>query len=402
MFNVCPNCGEYRADKAIDPAGPFAVCPACGYRHPFRRLPLLIVGGASGSGKTALCQELTGRVTEAVLLDSDLLWRAEFDRPETSYREFFELWLLVAKNIGQSGRPVVLFGAGAGVPGNVEPCVERRYFSAVRYLALVCDEAVLASRLRARPAWRRCSQEFIERQITFNRWFREQGPLGDPPVTLLDTSATSPAEAAAALARWIRAHVTEPAGSPAQTAACIEVPGSASSACSVVKGPPAVVAVEPMAPTDWEAVRAIYLQGIAGGNATFERDAPAWPDWDAGHLSTCRLVARSAGRVVGWAALQPVSSRCVYGGVAEVSVYVDEAIRGRGVGRALLEAVVLESERAGIWTLQAGIFPQNTASLALHRDCGFREVGRRERLGQIDGAWRDVVLLERRSPVVGA
>ena len=148
---------------------------------------------------------------------------------------------------------------------------------------------------------------------------------------------------------------------------------------------------------DWEAVAAVYEEGIATRLATFETAAPGWADWDAAHLAGHRLVADEAGEVVGFAALAPVSSRCVYEGVAEESVYVAERARGRGVGRALLEALVAGSERDGIWTLQAGIFPENRASLALHHACGFRTVGIRERIGRLDGAWRDVVLLERRS-----
>lgn len=156
-----------------------------------------------------------------------------------------------------------------------------------------------------------------------------------------------------------------------------------------------------MVSSDWPLVRAIYLEGIATGNATFERTAPDWPHWDAGHLPACRLVARSGGSVAGWAALSRVSVRPVYAGVAEVSVYVAESARGAGIGRALLAALVAESERAGIWTLQAGIFPENRASMALHQAAGFRVVGTRERLGALDGRWRDVALLERRSRVVG-
>ncbi|MGB7923339.1 MAG: N-acetyltransferase family protein [Pyrinomonadaceae bacterium] len=164
--------------------------------------------------------------------------------------------------------------------------------------------------------------------------------------------------------------------------------------------------IETMKDDDWEEVRAIYLEGIATGNATFETDVPSWEQWSASHLRECRLVARSdsdgGGRVVGWAALSPVSGRCVYAGVAEVSVYVGEKGRGQGMGRALLEALVEASEERGIWTLQAGIFPENVASIRLHLRCGFREVGRRERLGRRNGAWRDVMLLERRSRRVGA
>lgn len=148
---------------------------------------------------------------------------------------------------------------------------------------------------------------------------------------------------------------------------------------------------------DWSAVAVVYEEGIATKLATFETAAPAWADWDAAHLAAHRLVAEEDGEVVGFAALSPVSARCVYEGVAEESVYVAERARGRGVGRALLGALVRGSERAGIWTLQAGIFPENRASLALHHACGFRTVGIRERIGRLDGAWRDVVLLERRS-----
>ncbi len=152
---------------------------------------------------------------------------------------------------------------------------------------------------------------------------------------------------------------------------------------------------------DWDAVRAIYREGIATGNATFETDAPAWEAWDKDHLRACRLVAKADGRVVGWAALTPYSSRRAYAGVAGLSIYVSASVRGHGIGKTLLGALVEASERAGLWTLQAGIFPENTASLALHRACGFREVGRRERIAQLNGVWRDVVLMERRSKVVG-
>jgi phosphinothricin acetyltransferase len=151
---------------------------------------------------------------------------------------------------------------------------------------------------------------------------------------------------------------------------------------------------------DWPAVAAVYEEGIATRMATFETAAPAWADWDAAHLRGHRLVADVEGEVVGFAALSPVSSRCVYEGVAEESIYVAERVRGAGIGRSLLEAVVAGSERDGIWTLQAGIFPENRASLALHHACGFRTVGLRERIGRLDGAWRDVVLLERRSEAV--
>ena len=156
-----------------------------------------------------------------------------------------------------------------------------------------------------------------------------------------------------------------------------------------------------MKPEDWEAVRSIYQEGLATGHATFETNAPEWEDWDKSHLCDCRLVARREGRVVGWAALSSVSSRYVYRGVAEVSIYIGAAARGKGVGKVLLQALIEEAERAGIWTLQAGIFPENVASIVLHKACGFREVGVRERIGQMNGVWREVVLMERRSKVVG-
>ena len=159
--------------------------------------------------------------------------------------------------------------------------------------------------------------------------------------------------------------------------------------------------IEHMRATDWDAVRAVYRQGIATGNATFETDVPAWHAWDAAHIEACRLIAVQGGRIVGWAALSPVSSRCVYAGVAEVSAYVAARARGQEVGTALLGALVAASEREGIWTLQASIFPENEVSVTLHQRCGFRIVGRRERLGQMDGVWRDVLLLERRSGTVG-
>jgi phosphinothricin acetyltransferase len=159
--------------------------------------------------------------------------------------------------------------------------------------------------------------------------------------------------------------------------------------------------VEGMQDEDWDAVRSIYREGIATGNATFETDVPEWNVWDGNHLPDCRFVARKTGQVVGWAALSPVSGRCVYAGVAEVSVYVTASAWGQGVGRALLRALVEESEQHGIWTLQAGIFPENKASIGLHKACGFREVGTRERLGEMQGVWRDVVLMERRSDVTG-
>ena len=157
------------------------------------------------------------------------------------------------------------------------------------------------------------------------------------------------------------------------------------------------VTVVPLEPEHWDAVERIYLEGIATGSATFETSAPSWQAWDRSHLAGQRVVAMKEGRVLGWAALSSVSERCVYGGVTEVSVYVAASVRGRGIGRLLLEALIRRSELDGIWTIQAGIFPENAASIRLHESVGFRVVGVRERLGKLDGVWRDVVFLERRS-----
>jgi L-amino acid N-acyltransferase YncA len=171
----------------------------------------------------------------------------------------------------------------------------------------------------------------------------------------------------------------------------------------------------PMRPECWPAVRAIYSEGIATGNATFETQLPEWEKWDNSHRQDCRLVALApinpaaddlvtpidTATILGWAALSAVSARHVYRGVAEVSVYVAAAARGKGVGKALLESLVEESEASGVWTLHAGIFPENGTSIALHKSCGFREVGMRRRIGKLGAVWRDVLLLERRSDIAG-
>ena len=159
--------------------------------------------------------------------------------------------------------------------------------------------------------------------------------------------------------------------------------------------------IKKMTPNDWPAVAAIYAEGIRTGNATFQTDVPSWEDWDKAHITNSRLVAIKKDAVAGWAAITPVSGRCVYAGVAEVSVYVGEAFRAQGIGLALLEQLVIESEANGFWTLQAGIFPENTGSIRIHEKCGFTILGSRERIGQMGGIWRDTMLLERRSKVVG-
>jgi L-amino acid N-acyltransferase YncA len=161
------------------------------------------------------------------------------------------------------------------------------------------------------------------------------------------------------------------------------------------------ISIEALTADHWEAVRSIYLQGIATGNATFQQSAPDWKEWDAGHLRACRIVARTDRRIAGWAALSPVSRRPVYRGVAEVSIYVADSARGCGIGTELMARLIAESEAEGIWTLQAGIFPEDVVSISLHSKAGFRIVGTRSRLGCMNGVWRDVVLLERRSLTAG-
>lgn len=159
--------------------------------------------------------------------------------------------------------------------------------------------------------------------------------------------------------------------------------------------------IEPMTDDDWPRVRSIYEEGIATRQATFETEAPSWDEWDSAHLESCRFVAREGDLVFGWGALSRVSRRRCYAGVAEVSVYVAESARARGVGRALLEQVIAASEAHGIWTLQGATFPENTASLRLQERCGFRVVGKRERIARMSGVWRDTILTERRSKKIG-
>ncbi len=165
---------------------------------------------------------------------------------------------------------------------------------------------------------------------------------------------------------------------------------------------PARAILRPMTSADWPEAAEIYRQGIDSGNATFETEVPSWESWDAARSPECRVVAETAGRLAGFAVLSPLSGRCVYAGVREATIYVAASERGRGVGGALLRRLVAESEALGIWTLEAGVFPENRASIRLFERCGFRTLGIRERLGRFhDGRWRDVVLMERRSRVAG-
>jgi len=203
MFNVCPNCGDYRADRTIEPEGMYAICPNCGFRHKFLRLPLFILTGASGVGKSTVCLKLAARMKDVVVMDSDILSHSEFDRPETNYREYRETWFRVCKYISQAGKPVVL--CGVGEPAQFEQCIERRYFSELHYLALICDDQIHASRLQNRPMWRGSSRDqFIQEQVEFNRWLLDNAKFTEPPMTLLDTSELTVDETVEKVGQWIR------------------------------------------------------------------------------------------------------------------------------------------------------------------------------------------------------
>jgi len=161
------------------------------------------------------------------------------------------------------------------------------------------------------------------------------------------------------------------------------------------------IVIDKMIPSDWDRVREIFIEGIQTGNATFRTEAPTWDDWEKDHLRPCRLVAKHDGEVLGWVALSPISSMIAFSGVAEVSIYIASRAAGMGIGSKLLKQVIDTSEQYKIWTIQSMIFPENTASINLHRKFGFEEVGTRRQIGKLNGVWRDVVLLERRSTVIG-
>jgi len=162
-----------------------------------------------------------------------------------------------------------------------------------------------------------------------------------------------------------------------------------------------MMAIQTMLPEHWPEVKQIYLEGIATGQATFQTDAPSWNEWDQAHLAELRYLAMIGNEIAGWVALSPVSSRCVYAGVAEISIYIADRFRAQKIGQQLLQHMIAESEKANIWTLQAGIFPENAASLRLHEKAGFRVMGYREKVGKMNGVWRNVNLLERRSKTTG-
>ena len=207
MINVCSQCGAYRADKDVDISRSVAVCPECAHVHPFRFTPLFLVGGASGAGKSTLIEPLIRRQPPVVVLETDILWRPEFDKPDQQYRDYFETWLRLAKNIAQNGRPVLLLGAGFAVPENISQCVEARYFSQIHTLALTCRDDLLVKRLKARPAWRASNvQSFIADNLAFNQWCREQ-PNQVKDYTVVDTSVTSIGETAQQVLAWLMERV---------------------------------------------------------------------------------------------------------------------------------------------------------------------------------------------------
>jgi broad-specificity NMP kinase len=204
MFNVCPGCGEYSDDKEIitSDSGTFAACQKCNYQHPFKRLPLLVITGASGTGKTTVALRLPTVLTDCVIMESDILWQDVFNKPEEDFKTYRNLWLRVAKNIAQSDRPVALIGSST--PGQFEKCAESRYFSRIHYLALVCKEAELIKRLKARPSWRNSgSEETVKNMVKFNQWLIENAAKTRPAVTLLDTSKQTVDETIADTKSWI-------------------------------------------------------------------------------------------------------------------------------------------------------------------------------------------------------
>ena len=215
MFNVCPGCGEYQVDKAVEPISPttaVAICPSCGHRHPFRRQQLFIVTGASGTGKTTVGLRLGAVLPECVVLDQDILWCKPFEELEatdTAVHPFRTLWLRMAKNIGQAGRPVVLLGSA--IPEQFETSPERRYFDRIHYLTFVCGADVLDQRLRARPAWRKSGTDEVRRDMQeFNRWLRENAATTRPAMAIVDTTSMSIEAAVNAVADWVRSGLATP------------------------------------------------------------------------------------------------------------------------------------------------------------------------------------------------
>jgi len=206
MFNVCPQCGQYSDEKTIDPQGPFAICPFCHHPHRFVQLPLFVVTGASGAGKSTIGLNLVRTFDRCVTMDNDMLWGAVPWSQGDDHRGYHNTWLRVAKNIGQSGRPVVLLGTA--LPEHFEPCPERRYFAQTHYLGVVADDAVLAERLRGRPNWRGSgTPAVVADMLRFNEYLKTNARTLSPPLSLLDTTAMTVAESTRATVEWISARL---------------------------------------------------------------------------------------------------------------------------------------------------------------------------------------------------
>jgi hypothetical protein len=209
MFNICPQCGAYTEKKTVDPRGPFAICPECGNAQRFERLPLFALTGASGVGKSTIGLALAQAQRDVIIMECDILWRPEFNTPEDGYRDYRNTWLRLAKNIGQAGRPVAL--VGSAIPEQFETCPERRYFSAIHYLALVCDDDALVARLKARPDWRRSGSEpFVNEMLRFNRWLRAHAATTKPAMTLLETTQSLVESSVASALDWMSRYWPQP------------------------------------------------------------------------------------------------------------------------------------------------------------------------------------------------
>ncbi len=209
MLNVCPRCGEHSTDQQIEASGPFAVCAYCGFRQKFLRLPLFVVTGANGTGKSTVGRHLVGAARDYVCLDANVLWDPRYETREDGLEAFQNFLLRVAKNISQSGRPVVLLAGG--IPDQFEASPERRYFADTHYLALVCEDAELVARLQARPAWRKSgSPEVLARERSYNQWLRQNGSTTVPPMTIVESCGAPEAATAQRVAGWIASAGGEP------------------------------------------------------------------------------------------------------------------------------------------------------------------------------------------------
>ena len=202
MLNVCPRCGEYSPDQHVDASGPFAICASCGFRQRFLRLPLFVVTGANGTGKSTVARHLAGDARDYVCLDADVLWEPRYEARDDGLDAFQSLLLRVAKHISQFGRPVVLMAGG--IPDQFEASPERRYFADLHYLALVCEDTELLARLRARPAWRMSgTADVLARERSFNEWLRQNAPTTVPPMTLVESCKVTEVDTARRVADWI-------------------------------------------------------------------------------------------------------------------------------------------------------------------------------------------------------